>query len=426
MDNIFNNMTLSDRHEFHWSECIDDDYMEADSPLWDDDGYIPDEWFVITNGTKTDNKMPACVLQTSSINGGNMDIRSQMILAGILKDTTNQDAPIYLGSIGDIGTHLSNSFNIADKYSVKDNYEVAVEERFHCLNCLNSSIEDKEDNGTAILSPPDDKHHGAISEGNNLLRIGSSKQQNSMECNCVNSDQDQYQHQIDTLNKSVIEIGAGFRRGFDATNERIARLEASIMALIDLKKGPEPDTENHVMSGLISFAERLPYKITIQYFLNTKSKYKQPPKVKIELREKRLDKSSKGYDAPYLTLHGNLYNDCGLSKLDKLLNYDINSESNIHYGDLRDIVNDARKEFCDNFDYIGGAVYDVKTNEVFHDLYFLLNKSTKTGTLFIYIGHDYVFTEFEFKSSKSSGQAKGSDGIYTLNNDVLTGIFEPE
>ena len=355
-----------------------------------------------------------------------MDVKTRLLLDQMAQRSKQKEPHVYLGAMGDIGTHLSNSFGIVDKHCIQDSDQMAVDGRFHCLNCLNSSIEDKEDNGTAILSPPDDKPHGAIPEGNNLLRIASSKQTNSMECNDLNSDQDKTQHQRDTLRKSDIEIGADWRRAFDVTNERIARIETAIQALLGLSTGSIQDTEKGVMSGLISFAEKVPYKITIQYFLNTKSRYKQPPKVKIELREKRLDKSSKGYDAPYLTLHGNLYNDCGVSKLDKLLNYEINRESDTDYGDLRDISNDARKEFCDNADYIGGAVYDVKTSEVFADLYFLLNKPAGIGTLFINIGLEYICIKFEFVASKSTGQSKGSDGLYTLNNDVINGLFEAE
>ncbi len=44
MENTFNSMALNNRYEVHWSEYVDDDYMEIDSPLWDDDEYIPDEW----------------------------------------------------------------------------------------------------------------------------------------------------------------------------------------------------------------------------------------------------------------------------------------------------------------------------------------------------------------------------------------------
>ena len=222
-----------------------------------------------------------------------MDIKTRLLLDQMAQRSKQKEPPIYMGSMGDIGTHLSNSFGIVDKHCIQDSDQMAVDRRFHCLNCLNSSIEDKEDNGTAILSPPDDKPHGAIPEDNNLLRISSSKQTNSMECNGVISDYDITQHQRDTLRKSDIEIGADWRRAFDATTERIARLEASIQALIGLSTGSIQDTEKGVMSGLVSFAEKVPYKITIQYFLNTKSRYKQPPKVKIELREKRKDKSSK-------------------------------------------------------------------------------------------------------------------------------------
>ena len=76
-----------------------------------------------------------------------MDIRTRQLLDQMAQRSKHNDPPIYLGSIGDIGTHLSNSFDIADKHCIQDNDQMAVDERFHCLNCLNSSIEDKEDNG---------------------------------------------------------------------------------------------------------------------------------------------------------------------------------------------------------------------------------------------------------------------------------------
>ena len=44
MNNDFTDIQLNCRYEFHWSECVDDDYMNEDSPLWDDDNYVPDEW----------------------------------------------------------------------------------------------------------------------------------------------------------------------------------------------------------------------------------------------------------------------------------------------------------------------------------------------------------------------------------------------
>ncbi len=55
MNNTFNYTTINCRYEFHWSECVDDDYMSEDSPLWDDDEYIPDEWLALAHSSEEAN-----------------------------------------------------------------------------------------------------------------------------------------------------------------------------------------------------------------------------------------------------------------------------------------------------------------------------------------------------------------------------------
>ena len=55
MNNTFTYIQQDTRYEFHWSECVDDDYMNEDSPLWDDDDYIPDEWLTFTHSSEEAN-----------------------------------------------------------------------------------------------------------------------------------------------------------------------------------------------------------------------------------------------------------------------------------------------------------------------------------------------------------------------------------
>ncbi len=331
-----------------------------------------------------------------------MNTRNQ-IISSLVNNETSELTNIDFNKCIDM-----NVDNMCDEESMKSLH--------HCLNCLNC-INGKsiEDNGIAISSTLSvSENHEPMESSIISLRSPSSKTIKLDECN-HNS----------LITKSIEDniMGAGFERALCEQGERIDRLEKSIDRLIGHFETQNSTTgQIQASERLIQFDDKIPHKITIQYFLNEGTKL--PPRVKMELRHKVRDGNGKPYYKAYETVFGNCYKDFGLNKLDKFSGLIINSANSDDIFELRKLVKTARDTFTDDKDMIGTFFYDVETSEVFTNAYIIIDKTELYGKLFINGGTKFVAEYLEFITPKSAGQTKSSDGIYTINKDRVEVIFD--
>ncbi len=321
----------------------------------------------------------------------------------------------------DMSNDLFNNKNeLDDRYFDIDVDKVcdegSMESLHHCLNCLNRKEEKtKEDNGTAISSTLwVSENHEPIESQSFSLRIPSSKAilEDKGNDNTANT-------------KSIGEnmIGTGFERALCEQGERIDKLEKSIDRLIGhFEATNSTSAPIQASERLIQFDDKIPHKITIQYFLNEGSK--TPPRVKMELRHKVRDGNGKPYYKAYQTVFGNCYKDLGLNKFDKMSSLIINHIHVDELDNLRKLINDAKKAFIDDKDMIGTFFYNVETSEIITNAYIIINKTDIYGKLFVNDGARFVAEYLEFITPKSAGQAKSSDGIYTINKDRIEIMFD--
>ena len=310
---------------------------------------------------------------------------------------------------------------------ISDTDKGSMDRRCHCLHCL-SMDKTKEDNGTAISSTSVDINRDHIYDGTCLLlqsdHMNKSNEKTSSHEIDVISDTDKVYSDYGpaVLMRAIERQNSRLEAAIEQMNSRTERIEAVIERLLDHITDREQSCDkNHFEYGIIQFFDQIPHKITVQYFLNDGKK--TPPRIKLELREMVRDANKKPYYKAYQTVYGTCYRDFGRTKIDQLLKLSVNERYADEISLLRSLVSSSYRRLSDDSDMIGTFFYDIDTNEIFTGAFMLINKTDKLGRIFIHNGVDFSNVDFEFKPSKSTGKLKGADCIYTINQDIINGIF---
>ena len=290
----------------------------------------------------------------------------------------------------------------------------SMKSRFHCLPLV--LLKTKKDNGVAVSSTSVDITHEPMSS----LRFSSE----AMEAMKSDKKGNGYIHQKEintTKEKAMNEVDfSSWPVAVEGLNDRLERLERAIIQLAENGAQPRiPPRDDR--DRVIQLYDRIPNKITIQYFLNTGKKIL--PRIKLELRHKVRDSNGKPYYPAYQTLYGNCYSDYGRTKLDKFTKYSINYEHIDQISPLRDFVSRAIRELDGENDYLGTFFYEPDTTEIFPHAYVLFNKNDQYGKLFLFNGENFIGEEFEFTKSKAKEGVKSPDGIYTINQDRISDML---
>ena len=330
----------------------------------------------------------------------------------------NEHAQSELLTISDIPPGLSDISDI-DKRS--------MDRRCHCLHCL-SMDKTKEDNGTAISSTSVDINRDHINDDTCLHR--QSDHLNILEYNSLShevkvigdTDKVYSDYGPEVLMRAIERQNSRLEAAIEQMNSRTERIETAIERLFDHITDIEQARDtNNSEDGIIQFSDQIPHKITVQYFLNDGKK--TPPRIKLELREMVRDVNKKPYYKAYQTVYGTCYRDFGRTKIDQLLKLSVNERYADEISLLRSLVSSSYRRLSDDIDMIGTFFYDKDTNEIFTGAFMIINKADELGRIFIHNGVDFSDVDFEFNPSKSKGKPKGADGIYTINQDIINGIF---
>jgi len=350
-----------------------------------------------------------------------MNNTNNMILEELRAQIANPDNSATIRDHGAINTHEHDNITPIDTCCDNDFVnDRRLDRGSIVLYCLQEKeCKSIEDNGVAFPSTSVDVIGEPMEATNFSLRSSSS---NAIRNNPIN----ELEYMTTSRNTKSIEegsIGAVVMRALSEQNGRIDGLERLIERVLDRLDGSGTQNSNAGLDNrLIQFTEKVPNKITIQYFVNRGKKV--PPRIKLELRHKLRDSNNKPYHPVYQTVFGNCYRDFGLTKLDKLARLTINEQHADDINELRNNIEWMNEHFTNDGDLLGTFFYCIETSEVFCGAYVLVDKTTNDGVISLYNGTKFVDHEIEFKPSKSSGTAKGSDGVYTINQDIIDAIID--
>ena len=293
----------------------------------------------------------------------------------------------------------------------------ATNSRFHCLPL--DLDKTKEDNGVAVLSPSVDITNDLISPLRSSHEAIKTTDDNNIENN---------EDLISTDKKDIYDVDVlSLRLAIETQNERLERLERAIERLdnsiVILAENLGRSNAGSKISAkrILQLDEQLPDKITIQYFSNTGRTV--PPRVKLELQHKQLDKNGKPYYTVYQKLYGDCYKDFGRTKLDKFMGYAINYDYRSHIEPLQDFVHRMTRDLEKETECLGAFLYEKDTIEIFYHAYIIINIAQCHGNIFLYDGNDFAEEAFAFAPSKAKDGPKSPDGIYIMNKNKISELL---